>query len=170
MSDQLDALGRAISQSQFRQNRRLEAALARIDTTLPQWDLMRAIRQRPGASEHELAVATFQTDQSFGKLASHLLSQNMITRGPGFELSVEYKLTDAGERKLSEAKALIREAQAQLFASLNLSDRRDLQRILKLLLADQHETFGGSLSNFGYESTFGDPSSQEVNGRAHRPY
>lgn len=168
MADQLDALVRAINQSQFRQHRRLEAALTRIDTTLSEWDAMLAIRQRPGALEKELAISTSQTEQSFRHLASHLVGRDMITRRSGPGSNIEHQLTDAGERKLIEATPLLREAQSELFASLNLSDRRDLQRILKLLLADQHETFGGSLSSYDYESRFGDPSDREVNSRAQR--
>jgi DNA-binding MarR family transcriptional regulator len=145
MTSELETLGRAIKQAQYRQHRRLDAALTRIDTTLVQWDAMRAIAQRPGASAHDLAVATFQTDQSFGRLANRLLAQGMITRGSGFGRRIEHQLTAAGERKLSEATAIAGQVRAELFAPLSSADRSELQRILAVLLADLDGSNGGSL-------------------------
>ena len=72
MTTSLEALGRAVKQAQYRQHRALEAALAPLDTTVVQWDAMRAMARLPGASAHDLAIATFQSDQAFGTLANRL--------------------------------------------------------------------------------------------------
>lgn len=79
----LEELGRAVKEAQYRHHRALDTRLSAVGTTLAQWDALRAIARTPGASAHELAVATFQGDQSFGTLASRLAAQHLIERRPG---------------------------------------------------------------------------------------
>src|ERR1043166_4841201 len=66
----LEVLGRAVKQVQYRHHRALDTALAGVNSALAQRDARRAIARDPGASAHALAVATFQSDQSFGTLAN----------------------------------------------------------------------------------------------------
>jgi len=137
MSKNLEALGRAVKQVQHRQHRTLEAALAPLDTTVVQWDAMRAIARLPGASAHDLAVATFQSDQAFGTLANRLEAAGMITRRPGTGRRIEHALTPTGERKLAEGSAIAERVRKELFAPLGDADRATLQRILDALLAGE---------------------------------
>ncbi len=134
MTVDLEQLGRDVKRAQHRQRRTLEAALSQVDTTVVQWDALRAISWAPGASAHELAVATFQTDQSFGTLANRLEAQSLIERRPGDGRRIEHRLTPAGTRKLAEANVVATRVRRELFASLPETDRRDLQRILDRLL------------------------------------
>ena len=50
-------------------------ALAELDISLVQWDALRHMDRNPGASLHDLAQLTFQTDQSFGALAARMEEQ-----------------------------------------------------------------------------------------------
>ena len=81
MRGELQELGRAVKQAQYRQHRALDSALQAVGTTLAQWDALRAIGNSPGASARELASATFQTEQAFGTLAGRLTAQNLVERG-----------------------------------------------------------------------------------------
>jgi DNA-binding MarR family transcriptional regulator len=135
MSTNLETLGRAVKRAQHRQHRAVDAALAVIDTSIVQWDALRAIDRAPGASAHDLALATFQSDQSFGTLANRLEARGLIKRQSGEGRRIEHHLTSAGERKLSEANVITEQVRAELFAPLTQSDRGDLQRILDKLLA-----------------------------------
>lgn len=144
MTIDLEILGRTVKRAQHRQHRALEAALASIGTTVVQWDAMRAIARSPDASAHDLAVATFQTDQSFGTLANRLESQGWIARRQGTGRRIEHRLTAAGEEKLREATAIAEAVRARLFEPLGERDRRELQRILGTLLAGDADTFPGS--------------------------
>jgi DNA-binding MarR family transcriptional regulator len=135
MSTNLETLGRAVKRAQHRQHRAVDTALAMIDTSIVQWDALRAIDRAPGASAHELALATFQSDQSFGTLANRLEARGLIKRQSGDGRRIEHHLTSAGERKLCEANVITEQVRAELFAPLTQSDRGDLQRILDKLLA-----------------------------------
>src|ERR1700733_11893558 len=130
MLTDLEQLGRAIKAAQARHHRSLDSGLRSIGSTLTQWDALRAIGNLPGASAHDLALATFQSDQSFGTLANRLEARGLIKRQSGEGRRIEHHLTSAGERKLCEANVITEQVRAELFAPLTQSDRGDLQRIL----------------------------------------
>ena len=135
MATDLEILGRTVKQAQHRQHRTADAALNEIGTTIVQWDALRAIGSEPGASAHDLAVATFQTDQSFGTLANRLEAQVLIRREPGEGRRIAHHLTPTGERLLTTANAIAARIRAELYAPLSAPDRRTLQRLLNRLLA-----------------------------------
>ena len=135
MATDLEILGRTVKQAQHRQHRTADAALNEIGTTIVQWDALRAIGSEPGASAHDLAVATFQTDQSFGTLANRLEAQGLIRREPGEGRRLAHQLTPAGERLLAAANAVTARIRAELYAPLSETDRSTLQRLLNRLLA-----------------------------------
>lgn len=99
---------------------------ARLEGSAVQWDALRAIARYPGASAHELAVATFQTDQSFGTLANRLEAQGLIVRAPGRGRRIEHRLTVVGTRKLDEANVIADKKRHELFAVLSDSEFSDL--------------------------------------------
>jgi DNA-binding MarR family transcriptional regulator len=142
MTTDLEQLGRAVKRAQHRQHRALEAALVRIDTTVVQWDALRAIALSPGASAHALAVATFQTDQAFGTLANRLVAQGMIERKPGGGRRIEHRLTAVGAQKLAQANTIATKVRADLFTPLPETARRELRRILAQLLEDEPDPIG----------------------------
>ena len=129
----LQLLGRAVKQAQYRQHRAMDSALAEVGTTLAQWDALRAISRAPGSSARDLAAATFQTEQAFGTLASRLTAQNLIERRPGHGRSIEHHLTPEGERILAAGHKVADEVLKRCFAPLPEPDRATLLELLRRL-------------------------------------
>lgn len=127
----LEELGRAVKEAQYRHHRTLDTRLAGVGTTLAQWDALRAIARTPGASAHELAVATFQGDQAFGTLASRLAAQHLVERRPGHGRRIEHHLTEAGERVLAAGRTVTREVLATSFDPLTEPERATLLALLR---------------------------------------
>ena len=88
----------AVKRLQHRHHRALNRALAPLGLSLVQWDTLRHLHRRPGASLHDLAVLTFQTDQSFGSLAARMADRGLIERVPGPGRAVRHRLTEEGAR------------------------------------------------------------------------
>ncbi|MFZ6743707.1 MarR family winged helix-turn-helix transcriptional regulator [Undibacterium sp. JH2W] len=130
----IQQLGRAVKQTQYRQHRALENALAAAGTTLAQWDALRAIARTPGASSHDLAVATFQTDQAFGTLANRLVAQGLIERRAGEGRRIEHYLNKQGEHILANGNDLANQVLADKFAALNATEQKQLLKLLTRLI------------------------------------
>ena len=88
----------AVKRLQYRHHRGLNRALAPLGLSLVQWDTLRHLHRQPDASLHDLAVLTFQTDQSFGSLAARMADRGLIERVPGPGRAVKHRLTEKGER------------------------------------------------------------------------
>lgn len=136
MPADLETLGRAVKQVQYRHHRALDERLATVGTTLAQWDALRAIGRTPGASAHALAVETFQSDQSFGTLASRLAAQGLITRSAGRGRRIEHRLTPAGRKVLRAGRPIAVGVFAASFAELSEKERTTLLDLL-------HRVIGG---------------------------
>lgn len=136
MTTDLEALGQAIKRAQYRNHRRMDAALRELGVSLVQWDALRAIERMPGASGHELAVATFQSDQAFGTLASRLVDRGLVARRAGRGRRFEYVLTEAGRTALTEGRKVSIGVLQDLFAPLNETQRGELLRALRDLVQD----------------------------------
>ncbi|MGX1471839.1 UNVERIFIED_CONTAM: DNA-binding MarR family transcriptional regulator [Streptomyces canus] len=137
MHDELQELGRAVKQAQYRQHRALDSALQAIGTTLAQWDALRAISRSPGASARELATATFQTEQAFGTLAGRLTAQDLVERRPGHGRRIEHHLTPTGRQILAAGHKIADEVLADCFSPLPNADRATLLDLLQRLTAAQ---------------------------------
>jgi DNA-binding MarR family transcriptional regulator len=136
MPADLETLGRAVKQVQYRHHRALDARLGAVGTTLAQWDALRAIGRTPGASAHSLAVETFQSDQSFGTLANRLAAQDLITRRAGRGRRIEHHLTPAGKKVLRAGRPIAVSVLATSFAQLTEKERSTLLDLL-------HRVVGG---------------------------
>jgi DNA-binding MarR family transcriptional regulator len=90
----------------------------------------------PDASAHDLAVATFQSDQAFGTLAGRLVDRGLIERRAGRGRRLEHVLTEAGRSALDEGNAIATHVLADLFAPLAEPQRRALSDALRVLTAD----------------------------------
>lgn len=88
----------AVKRLQYRHHRALSRALAPLGLSLVQWDTLRHLHRKPDASLHDLAVLTFQTDQSFGSLAARMADRGLIERVPGPGRAVRHRQTEEGER------------------------------------------------------------------------
>nr|WP_296765133.1 MarR family transcriptional regulator [Rhodococcus sp. (in: high G+C Gram-positive bacteria)] len=134
MTTDLEVLGLAIKRAQFRNHRTMDAALREIGVTLVQWDALRAIERMPRASGHELAVATFQSDQAFGTLANRLVERGLISRSAGRGRRLEHALTDAGRDALTSGHDVAGEVLEDLFAPLGEAQRAEVLRLLGRLI------------------------------------
>ncbi|RPE45970.1 DNA-binding MarR family transcriptional regulator [Streptomyces sp. Ag109_O5-1] len=135
MHDDLQVLGRAVKQTQYRQHRALDSALSAVGTTLAQWDALRAIDRTPGASARELAAATFQSEQAFGTLVGRLTAQGLVERRPGHGRRIQHHLTPEGERMLAAGQGVADEVLADCFAGLSARERATLLGLLERLNA-----------------------------------
>ena len=133
MHGELQELGRAVKQAQYRQHRALDSALSAVGTTLAQWDALRAISRSPGASARELAAATFQTEQAFGTLAGRLTAQGLVERRPGHGRRIEHHLTADGEHVLAAGHKVADEVLAECFSALPVAERATLLDLLRRL-------------------------------------
>ncbi|MFC8350084.1 MarR family winged helix-turn-helix transcriptional regulator [Streptomyces sp. NPDC057280] len=133
MTTDLEALGLAIKRAQYRNHRTMDAALRETGVSLVQWDALRAIERMPGASGHELAVATFQSDQAFGTLAGRLVERGLIVRSAGHGRRVAHTLTEAGHTALVEGRQVSIGVLEDLFAPLDDAQRTELLRSLRKL-------------------------------------
>jgi DNA-binding MarR family transcriptional regulator len=131
MEIDLNLLGRAVKQAQYRHHRALDTRLAAIGTTLVQWDALRAIDRNPGASAHDLAGETFQSDQSFGTLGNRLAAQGLIERRPGQGRKIEHRLTSAGKKMLKLGHPIAAEMLGESFADLSERERATLLDLLQ---------------------------------------
>ncbi|UUU38240.1 MarR family winged helix-turn-helix transcriptional regulator [Streptomyces sp. NBC_00162] len=137
MRNELQTLGRAVKQAQYRQHRALERELATVGTTLAQWDALRAISGAPGAPARALAAATFQSEQAFGTLAARLVAQGLVERRPGHGRRIEHHLTPAGERVLKAGHQVADTVLASCFSTLSTADRATLLDLLQRLDPDE---------------------------------
>ncbi|MBB2903555.1 DNA-binding MarR family transcriptional regulator [Kineococcus radiotolerans] len=98
MSPSLQEVGLAVKRLQWRHHRAANTALAAVGLSLPQWDVLRHLRSLPDASLHDLAVLTFQTDQSMGALAVRMVERGLLERAGGPGRAVRHRLTEQGEQ------------------------------------------------------------------------
>ena len=130
----MQELGRAIKQLQTQNHRRLDAGLQEIGLTLAQWDALRAIDTYPGVSAHILAEQTFQTDQSFGTLATRLIAKGLVDRRQGVGRALEHRLTSQGRALLTKGAEVSRQVLDKTFARLSVEERDELFRLVKKVL------------------------------------
>jgi DNA-binding MarR family transcriptional regulator len=131
----LQDLGLAVKRLQMRHHRQANAALAALDISLVQWDALRHLDQNPGASLHDLAVLTFQTDQSFGALATRMESRGLIERVAGPGRAVRHRLTAKGTDLCNAGGEILNRVLAESFSSLTLEQRTTFETLLRQLLS-----------------------------------
>lgn len=133
----LQELGLAVKRLQVQNHRGADAALAELDISLVQWDALRHLAQTPGASLHDLAQLTFQTDQSFGALANRLESRGLVERTPGSGRAVRLVLTEKGRRLQSAGGDILDTLLAKSFSPLNEQQREDFGILLAKLVRER---------------------------------
>jgi len=131
----LQDTGLAVKRLQMRHHRALNAALASLGISLVQWDALRHLDQNPGASLHELAQLTFQSDQSFGTLAGRLIDRGLIERVPGPGRAVRHRLTDKGRALRRAGDPLVDRVFTASFAPLTPTQLASFDTLLARLLS-----------------------------------
>ena len=117
--------------------------MAPLGVSLVQWNALREIDRHPGASQHQLAEQTFNSDQAFGTLLNRLLAAGWIERGQGAGRASVHRLTPAGQALLRDGQQVMAEVTAASFAALSLDEREFLARLLGKILggADRDQGF-----------------------------
>jgi DNA-binding MarR family transcriptional regulator len=126
--------GLAVKRLQMKHHRALTAALAELDISLVQWDALRHLHQNPGASLHDLAQLTFQTDQSFGALAGRMMTRGLIERVPGPGRAVHHRLTDKGDQLQQAGAEIVDRVLSESFAPLTPTQLETFDELLTQLI------------------------------------
>ncbi|RSM47300.1 MarR family transcriptional regulator [Amycolatopsis balhimycina DSM 5908] len=124
----------AVKRLQYRHHRALSRALAPLGLSLVQWDTLRHLHRRPDASLHELAVLTFQTDQSFGSLAVRMADRGLIERVPGPGRAVKHRLTEEGDRLRAAGQDAVEAVVEDSFSGLSAEQLDRLGELLDTVL------------------------------------
>ena len=135
MSRPIEEISLLIKKAQHRHHRGMDAALAPLGLSLVQWNALREIQRNPGASMHQLAELTFNSDQAFGTLTTRLLRSGLIARAAGPGRMLQHQLTTKGEGLFREGHALFGEVIAKSFAPLPEQEREILAALLTKMLA-----------------------------------
>ena len=127
-------IGLAVKRLQYRHHRALNQVLAPLGLSLVQWDTLRHLDRNPDASLHDLALLTFQTDQSFGSLAIRMAASGLIERVPGPGRAVKHRLTGKGARLRAEGQAAVDAVFESSFGHLTPAQLDELGDLLDLAL------------------------------------
>lgn len=130
----LQEIGLSVKRLQMQNHRQVNAALAELDITLVQWDALRHLHENPGASLHDLAVLTFQTDQSFGALAGRMEERGFIERVPGPGRAVRHHLTPKGEAVRQAGTEIAGRVLSESFEGLSSSELEIFDELLSRLV------------------------------------
>jgi len=134
MTRTLQAIGLSVKRLQMRHHRALNAGLGPIGITLVQWDALRHLDENPGASLHDLALLTFQSDQSFGTLAGRMIQRGLIERVPGPGRAVRHRLTEKGAGLRHDGDAIVERVLRESFASLAPAQLAEFDELLTQVL------------------------------------
>jgi DNA-binding MarR family transcriptional regulator len=140
----LQDLGLSVKRLQMRHHRRANAALAALGISLVQWDTLRHLDQNPDASLHDLALLTFQTDQSFGALAARMEARGLIERVVGPGRAVRHRLTTKGAKLRNAGGEILDSVLAESFSPLTPEQRETFGTLL-------HQLLPGSAGDVGQE-------------------
>jgi DNA-binding MarR family transcriptional regulator len=134
MTRTLRDTGRSVKRLQMRHHRAANAGLARLDISIVQWDALRNLDENPGASLHDLAQLTFQSDQAFGTLASRMIERGLIERMAGPGRAVRHRLTDEGRKLRRAGDKIVDRVLTESFAPLTPKQLASFDELLILLL------------------------------------
>jgi DNA-binding MarR family transcriptional regulator len=127
----LQEVGIAVKRLQWRHHTEASKALAQLGVSLPQWDVLRRLHERPDASLHELAQLTFQTDQSMGSLATRMVARGLIERLEGSGRAIRHRLTPEGERIRKAGEPILDTVLTASVGALSRSERATLLELLR---------------------------------------
>lgn len=130
MPIRLQDVGLAVKRLQWRHHRDMNTRLAELDLSLAQWDVLRHLDHNPDASLHDLAVLTFQTDQSMGSLAVRMSAKGLLERVDGPGRAVRHIVTATGRRAFAQGSTLVDSVFEDTIGRLTPEERDELFRLL----------------------------------------
>lgn len=132
----LQELGLAVKRLQWRHHRTANVRLADVGLSLVQWDVLRHLHAQPEASLHDLALLTFQTDQSMGALATRMVKRGLLVRVTGRGRAVRHRLTERGDEARRAGGEVLDGVLRESLGSLTPEQRDQLHALLTLAAAD----------------------------------
>jgi DNA-binding MarR family transcriptional regulator len=131
MEPSMQDVGLAVKQLQWKHHRTANSRLrAQAGLSLIQWDVLRHLHRDPGASLHDLAVQTFQTDQSMGELARRMIDRGLLTRVDGRGRAVRHRLTSEGDAAYRAGSGIVDDVLAQSIGILTADEQATLHAML----------------------------------------
>ena len=111
----------------------MEEVLRPLGMTVTHYSCLEVLAQRPGASNSDLARATFVTRQSMNVLLQTLQRDGLVTRAdqPASGRVLPTRLTDAGRAQLAQASAAVKQVENRMIDGLPATDRAALTRLLQ---------------------------------------
>ena len=134
VSRSLAEVGLALKRVQATHHRELDAGLAELGLSLVQWDALRHLAEHPEASLHDLALLTFQSDQSFGTLARRMVARGLVTRAPGPGRAVRLNMTPRGQQLVGQGAAVADRVLARTLGTLSPRQLEVLGKTLEQLV------------------------------------
>ncbi|MEU8819684.1 MarR family transcriptional regulator [Actinoplanes sp. NPDC048796] len=134
---ELAELGLSVKRLQARHHRTADERLAPLGVTLVQWDALRHLHENPGASLHDLAQLTFQTDQSFGALAARMVDRGLIERVPGPGRAARHRLTGKGDELRVQAGVILESVLEESFGVLDAAELATFGELMGKLVPRQ---------------------------------
>ena len=135
MTRPLQSIGLSVKRLQMCHHRALNARLAPLGVSLVQWDALRHLDENPGASLHDLALLTFQSDQSFGTLAGRMIQRGLIERVPGPGRAVRHRLSEKGRALRQAGDTIVEGVLRESFAPLTPAQLAAFDELLTTVLA-----------------------------------
>lgn len=131
MTLSIQDVGLAVKRLQWRHHSAANRLLrAQVGLSLAQWDVLRGLRREPDASLHDLAVQTFQTDQSMGELARRMVDRGLLARVGGPGRAVRHRLTSEGEAAYRAGSGIVDDVLADSIGTLTASEQASLHAML----------------------------------------
>jgi DNA-binding MarR family transcriptional regulator len=131
MNPSLQDVGLAVKRLQWRHHREANRRLSSsVGLSLVQWDVLRHLHQRPDASLHDLALLTFQTDQSMGELAKRMTDRGLIERLDGPGRAIRHGLTEEGDHAYRAGSGIVNEVLTNSVGVLTVKERATLHELL----------------------------------------
>lgn len=134
----LQEVGLAVKRLQWRHHRAANARLADLGLSLVQWDVLRHLAAQPDASLHDLALLTFQTDQSMGALAGRMIKRGLLVRIEGPGRAVRHRLTERGDEARSAGGDVVDTVMGQTLGALEPDQLDQLHKLLTLAAGTEH--------------------------------
>jgi DNA-binding MarR family transcriptional regulator len=135
MPRSLQEVGLAVKRLQDRHHRTLDARLAGLGLSIVQWNALRRLAARPDASQHDLAVLTFQSDQAAGTLVARLADRGFVERIAGAGRAIRLRLTPDGQRVLDRAAPLVEEVLTETLGTLTPAELDTFASLLDRLVS-----------------------------------
>jgi DNA-binding MarR family transcriptional regulator len=108
-----------------------EAALSHLGLSPEQWDILRRLREHPGASGADIARQEKVSPQAVATMLQRLEKSGLITRRSSERgRVVEAYLTAQGETSLQKGDAIAEQIEAQVFSRFSQDEQEQLNQFL----------------------------------------